>query len=180
MRIILTIFLLTSPVLAQDRAAVAKAAAACGPADVQFDVSTDKIKHPAASPDDGKASVYVVEVYENLTDTIKIGSPTTKVGLDGAWVGANRGNSYFFFFVDPGEHHLCANWQSHLRRVSKLVSLAGFRDEAGKVYYFRARVLPQSGAVGGQVASLELEPVNSDEGQLLVASSSFSTSHSKK
>src|SRR5436853_2355200 len=34
--------------------------------------------------------------------------------------------------------------------------------------------------VGGQVASLELEPVNSDEGQLLVASSSFSTSHPRK
>src|SRR5438874_1871094 len=74
----------------------------------------------------------------------------------------------------------CANWQSHLRRVSKLVSLAGFKAEAGKVYYFRARIIPQSSAVGGQVASLELEPVNSDDGQLLVASSSFSTSHPRK
>jgi len=177
---ILSILLFTSPVFAQDSAAVAKAAAACGPADVQLDVSTDKNKHPAATPDGGKALVYVVEVYEKLVDTINIGSPTTKVGLDGAWVGANKGNSYFFFFVDPGEHHLCANWQSHLRRVSKLVSLAGFKAEAGKAYYFRARIIPQSSAVGGQVASLELEPVNSDDGQLLVASSSFSTSHPRK
>jgi len=49
----LAILLLASPVFAQDKAAVAKATAACGPADVQFDVSTDKNQHPAAKPDDG-------------------------------------------------------------------------------------------------------------------------------
>src|ERR1019366_9119074 len=41
----------------------------------------------------------------------------TKVGLDGAWVGANQGSSYFFFATTSGEHHLCVTGNRAWRRV---------------------------------------------------------------
>jgi hypothetical protein len=100
-RTILTILLFTSPVFAQDNTAVAKAAAACGPTDVQFDVSTDKNKHPAATPDGGKALVYVVEVYEKLVDTINIGSPTTNSGIGWSLGGGEQGQLLFLLFRRP-------------------------------------------------------------------------------
>jgi hypothetical protein len=37
---------------------------------------------------------------------------TVRIGLDGTWAEASHGKSYFAFSVTPGEHHLCANWQS--------------------------------------------------------------------
>jgi hypothetical protein len=43
-----------------------------------------------------------------------IGQAPTEVGMDGAWVGANQGSSYFFFAAAPGEHHLCIHGQSRL------------------------------------------------------------------
>jgi hypothetical protein len=84
--------------------------------------------------------VYVVEdqQFKYVKDV------TTRVGLDGAWVGANRGNSYFVFLVEPGKHHLCADWLNakspgHMSGTSyanRLVSLAEFTAEVGKEYYF--------------------------------------------
>src|SRR4029077_11715663 len=73
--------------------------ASCGPDKERFDVTTDKEKHPTGTPQAGKALVYVIG------EGIKaISQETVRVGLDGAWIGANRGASYFFFSVDPGEH----------------------------------------------------------------------------
>ncbi|MFY9531896.1 MAG: hypothetical protein WAR24_23580 [Candidatus Acidiferrales bacterium] len=40
--LVLLLLLLASPVFAQDQAAVARAAAGCGPDQVEFDVKTDK------------------------------------------------------------------------------------------------------------------------------------------
>ncbi len=38
--------------------------------------------------------------------------PTVKWGVDGNWVGATQRDTYFYLSVDPGEHHLCAEWES--------------------------------------------------------------------
>lgn len=64
----------------------------------------------------------------------------TKVGMDGNWMGANHGNSYLLFTADPGEHHLCLNWQSVFVVRSRAFAMANFTAEEGKTYYFRARV----------------------------------------
>ena len=53
-------------------------------------------------------------------------------------------------------------------------SMAGFTAEAGKVYYFRARLFPGHGDY-----SVDLDLINSDEGKFLVASSAFCVSHAK-
>jgi hypothetical protein len=97
------------------------------------------------------------------------------VGLDGAWVGANQGSSYFFFTAEPGEHHLCVNWQSWIGFKSRAFAMANFTAEPGGVYYFRSRVI-----FTRQDYIFDLDPLNSDQGKFLVASSAFSVSHPKK
>ena len=72
--------------------------------------------------------------------------------MDGAWVGANNGNSYFALTVDPGEHHLCASWQSSVSRAKKNIDVGSFTAEAGKVYYFAANISMTGGGGGGMVA----------------------------
>ena len=170
------VILLAASALAQGQTAVSAAEAACGPYGTQFDTKTDAAASPTVHAADGKALVYVVEdqQFKYLKDV------TTRVGLDGAWVGANRGNSYFVFLVDPGKHHLCADWlhaeqPGHPSRGYRLVSLAELTAEAGEAYYFRART---TGA-GDENPSLDLEPVNSDEGRLLVSTARLSISNPK-
>lgn len=164
-------------VLAQDQAAAARAAAGCGADGVDFGVKTDKSKHPLAQPEAGKALVYVLE-YERRNTTFNIGNGgiTTRVGLDGHWVGANHGASYFFFSVDPGEHRLCTNWQSSFKTFSKLGSATSFLAEAGKVYFFRVEVelRPE------HLPAVRIDPVDNADGQFQISSSAFSTSHPKE
>jgi len=100
---------------------------------------------------------------------------TTKVGLDGVWIGAVHHSSYLSFAADPGERHLCANLQSDFDPESRLVVLAHFTAEAGKVYYFRTRVLD---ARNGSL--FDLDPIDSDQGRLFVADYPLSISHPKK
>jgi len=100
------------------------------------------------------------------------GTPTIRVGLDGSWVGANRRASNLFFPVQPGEHHLCADWQSAYDVQPSLVNL---RAEPGQTYYFRTPITAHPGFY-----TVDFEPVNGDEGRLLVETSSLSDYHSKK
>jgi hypothetical protein len=97
-----------------------------------------------------------------------------RVGLDGKWVGAAKGDSYLSFSVDPGEHHLCTRWQSHWKRFSDKAAFAGFTADSGQIYYFRARIIE-----GQNNFALDFEPVNGDEGKYLVASSAVSVSKPK-
>ena len=177
MNAIVIVAVLAWPAFAADQATVAAAASSCGPGNIQFDVKTEKNQHPTALAQDGKALVYIVEAFEKPKN--QLAKPTTKVGLDGIWVGANKDNSYFFFPVEQGDHHLCVAWQSSLKGYSKKVALTNFSAETGKTYYFRARISEHDEG-GGAWFTLDLEPVNSDEGQLLIASSAFSASHQKK
>lgn len=98
------LFLLTCPAFA-----TAQTDSACGPAKVKFDIRTTKQLRASPAAQSDKALVYF------LQDDLKYNTaprPTTRFAIDGAWVGATHANSYFYVFVDPGEHHLCANWQS--------------------------------------------------------------------
>ena len=168
-RSFLLLLLFAWPAFAQESESAARTAAGCGPGSTHFEVSTDKKQHPAPPPDSGKAIVFVVEDIER--------GPTMKVGLDGAWVGANKGKSYFFFSVDPGEHHLCTNWQSSVfkQTAKRIGSATTIVTEAGKTYYFRIMVDGESAS-----RNIRLTPVEKAEAQFLIAASPLSTSHSKK
>jgi len=150
---------------------------ACGPVTAHFDTQT-AVSQAVAQPVEGKSQIYVIEVFDKVVG--EISRPTLRVGVDGNWMGADKGNSYVAFSVDPGEHHLCTNWQSRLKRLSKEAAFLGFTAEAGKIYFFRARITEHGGSTGASSFSLDLDQVNDDEGKYLVASSSSSISHIKK
>jgi hypothetical protein len=173
---LLIVVLLTLPAFGQDQAAVDRAAAGCGPDKVQFDVKTDKHPQSEAQPEAGKALVYVFENEKRDRDALPILNVTTRIGFDGQWVGANHGESYLFFSAAPGDHSLCASWQSSLSMYSKLASAASLTAEAGKVYYFQTKVDERN----HHQPAVRLEPVDPAEAKLLLAGFSLSSSHPKK
>jgi len=128
---LLVVVILTLPALAQDQHP-ARTSAGCGLATIAFDVKGDKGPHSITPPDAGKAAVYVIQWEKLDVDTFHIGAVTTRVGLDGSWQGANRGDSFLLFSVDPGEHHICVDWQSSLRELAKAGSAVTLTSEAEK------------------------------------------------
>ena len=159
---------------AQDKPTGVAVAPGCGPMDAKFDVKTDKTQHPITAAESGKAVVYFVEDDSHFQSTPK---PTTRIGVDGSWVGANHGNSYFYLSVEPGEHHLCASWQSWVGIGSRnQAAAAHFTAVAGGVYYFTVK---NSWLRESMIMGIELLPLDSDQGQLLASKFSFSASHAK-
>jgi hypothetical protein len=172
---VLAVLLHPPPAFAQNNPTGTAVAPGCGAPDAKFDVKTGKEQHPTARPDHAKALVYFIEDDSDFDSTPK---PTTRMGLDGRWVGATHGNSYFYISVDPGEHHLCASWQSTviLRQGHQTVA-AHFTADPGGVYYFRVR---NAWWLDHGSARIDLEPLDSDEGQVLASKFSLSTFHLKK
>jgi hypothetical protein len=109
----------------------------CGDDKVKFDVATKKNQPAPAGPAGGKAQIVLIETLDGC---VTCGTATTRFGMDGAWVGANKGSSYFTLDAAPGEHHLCTDWQSEFDFLKQKVGLISFTAEAGKVYYFEAKV----------------------------------------
>ena len=103
---------------------------ACGDDKVKFDVTTEESQAAPAAPAEGKAQIIFIET-ENERVTLA-GDATIRFGMDGAWVGANNGNSYFALTVDPGVHHLCASWQSSLGAFKKNIDLTPLNEDEGK------------------------------------------------
>ncbi len=151
----------------------------CGDDKVQFDVKAQKDQPAPVPPDSAKAQIIFVENFaqnEGICVECKV---TTRVGVDGAWVGANHGNSYFAYAVDPGEHHLCVDWQSNFGRLKKKVGLASLTAEAGKVYYYQIKVrIKQYDTTTEQY--LELTPLDLDEGKYLVKINPVAIASAKK
>jgi len=146
--------------------------AACGPRNAGFDVNLDRSQHALAEPEPGKARIYFIH-EAGTSFAHPPGYPTLRLGMDGVWVGANHGDSWFSVSVEPGEHHVCATLQSSL--VAYREELAHFTAEAGKTYYYRTRLV-----VSGSVELLELDSIDSDQGKFLIASYPLSVSRPKK
>jgi hypothetical protein len=166
MRFIGLVMLFAVSAFAQVPPAVAPAA--CGPESVSFNVKLDQSQRSLAQPEPGKAWVYFIQ--EKGADAFGV---TTQIGLDGTWVGANRNSSYFALSVEPGEHHVCADVHSFRGHP---VGLVHFTAEAGRVYYFDARI------VYGEEAAVNLffGAVDSDQAKYLIASLPLSASNPKK
>jgi hypothetical protein len=168
----LLISLLTSPAFAEDQPAASTRAPGCGALGTKFDVKTDKDPHPV-QPEAGKALLYFIQ---DDAAFITRPRPTTRMGVDGAWVGATHSNSYLYVSVNPGVHHLCASWESAEGSGDLEEAAAHFTAEAGGMYYFEAINVYSADAS----KSVRLNLLDSDEGQLLVDRSSFSASRPKK
>lgn len=163
MKTVAAIVLLSCCALAQDRTAISRAEAGCGPQDAKFELKAEP-GHPVPTPEHGKALIYFVAD----------GNLTSIFGVDGKWVGAVSGGRYFFVPIDPGEHHVCAMLPSVHRERGPRVSVHSLKAEPGGTYYFRTRLV---GIDTGFF--LQLDQLDSDEGRWFVAWHSFSTSHPK-
>jgi hypothetical protein len=158
---------------------------ACGPDQAKFEVQRQAHSHPTGTPESGRALVYVFGDSELDNTAIHIGGLITRVGLDGAWVGAYEHKSYTYFSVNPGEHRLCTSQQSSLKsRRDNNASAITFTAEEGKVYYFRTQPTPASLArsTASQVPNgeVELAAVDPAQAQLMVPKWAYSTSQPKK
>jgi hypothetical protein len=137
---------------------------ACGPRGEQFMVEQVKGQPPTAS-EPGKALVYFIQLED---------SPifTTRIGLDGDWVGVIQHDSYIFASVTPGEHHACAASQD---RKHPGAEFAHFTAEAGKNYYYLVR-----GITGGVTYTLLFGAADRDEALYLIAADPQSVAHPKQ
>jgi hypothetical protein len=171
----LVFFLLAAPAFAQNKLTDTALVPACGLDNSKFEVQTAKAQNTSMQADAGTALVVFIE---DDSEFASHPAPTTRAGLDGSWIGATHGNSFLSFSVDPGEHHLCASWQTSviLGRGHKTAA-AHFTAEAGAVYYFRVK---NTWARDVGSPGITLSPLDSDEGQLLTNKYSLSTSHPKK
>lgn len=162
----LLLFAVSASATAQTADAIYKQA--CGPMDASFEVEQVKGQPPAA-PEPGKALVYFIQ---------KESGPyfTTRVGLDGSWVGVIQHDSYVFVSVVPGEHHACAATQDRKHPGAELVH---FTAEAGNVYYYLVRGI--AGSTGsGDFATMVFSAADRDEAHFLIASDPMSVSKPKQ
>jgi hypothetical protein len=166
MRTALIFFLLALPTWAQEKATTAATGPACGPNNIKFDVTLDKSQHAVAQPEPGKALIYFIQDIGEQHFGV---TALTWIALDGAWVGANKNNSYFSVSLQPGEHHMCSILRSEW--LGHPVEFAHFTAEAGKVYYFRARYT---------AGFLFIDAVDNDEARYLIDTYPQSVSQPKK
>ena len=115
-------------------------------------------------------------------------TPPLRFGVDGQWLGANRGNSYFAVDVVPGIHHLCALSQGSLGPSKPEVRWVNFAAAADRVYYFVANLSVISRLQGvGLDGTLELQQgavnfaqVSEEEGKRRMKASPLSVWRRKK
>jgi len=150
---------------------------ACGDDKVKFDVSTKSHQPAPAPPAAGKAQIVFVENENHMLGPFMYA--TVRFGLDGAWAGANNNNSYFAVTVDPGIHHLCANWQSALPMIKKYIDVASFTAEPGKVYYFAANVIVTPTGGNNVNYDFNLAQLDDDAGQYRVKAWKLATATPK-
>ena len=162
-KMVLTAFLFAASALAQN------SSSACGSEDVSFNVKLDQSHSSLPKTEPGKASVVFIQDFGARKFGIGV-HVISRIGVDRSWVGAIKDNSYLPVFLEPGEHHICINLDSHL--LGNPVEFAHFTAEAAKVYYFRSRYIS-----GG---NLLLEPVDSDEAKYQIAMFPLSVSEPKK
>jgi hypothetical protein len=145
----------------------------CGDDKVKFDVATQEGQPAPPAPPASKAQIILIQTENQMVSPFS--DATIRFGMDGSWVGANNGNSYFALTVDPGVHHLCASWQSVLGTLKKNVGLTLFTAEPGSIYYFAAQVTVTS----RDNVTFALSQLNEDEGKYRLKLSKLSTSNPK-
>jgi hypothetical protein len=158
---------------------------ACGNEKVKFDIQLKKNAPTPDGPEAGKGQVVFIETSERPP---KIGcldagvscNDVGRFGVDRAWVGATKGNSYFAISLEPGVHHLCAV----LGRKADAETLT---VEAGKTYYFQIEYKAEGTQYGTpehpnyQVnEKVEFSLLNEDNGKYRVKASALSIAIPKR
>lgn len=144
----------------------------CGDDKIHFDVKLGKGQPLPAGPEPGQAQMVFIETLDKEGTCIRCVS-TTRVGMDGKWVGADEGNSYFAVSVPPGEHNLCADVQSKSGRLQ--LGMGTLTAEAGKTYYYRLKLIWNYLDGSSPYSDLELVPIGADEAKYRLKAFALST-----
>jgi hypothetical protein len=131
--------------LAPLRAAARVLPEACGEEGFKFKVTVQKGAAPMPAPVPGKARLVFIETLDK--HGVLGPAPTVRYAVDGGWVGANKGDSYFILDVDPGVHQVCANWQA-VNTTGRNFGLAQLNAAADHTYYFEAAILEAAESAG--------------------------------
>jgi hypothetical protein len=167
-KIMLLVLVCAAPVYGQNATTDFRTGAGCGPQKTQYEVTLDAPEKGVIAPSPGKARVYVLEIV-GMNNT----GVTTRIGVDGQWVGANTGKGYVSFEVEPGDHNICADWQSIMKARQEDGAAMVMRAEEGKTYYFVVGILIQA-------LDFNLTEVDEAEGQWLLSISQKSEWTQKK
>jgi hypothetical protein len=136
----------------------------CEPQKMAFNVSVERSAPTPVIPT-GKALVYV-------TFDIVAGNEAN-LAADGELVGGARNHTYFYFFLNPGEHHLCGWTRVKWVGVCRLrLSVA-----AGETYYLELNI---QGNRGGAKTSMRLQPLDPDQGIEMLRHLKYSHSVARK
>jgi hypothetical protein len=100
---------------------------ACGTENVNYHAQTKKDQRPTPEAPADKALIYVMRPT-NFGYNIH-----SKLAVDGKWMGTNRGKTYFYFTIDPGEHHFCSE-AANQDAVTMAV-------KPGKTYYLQQHLI---------------------------------------
>ncbi len=155
---------------------------ACGNEKAQFSVKTRKNQSVPPLPAQGMAQLVFIEQVDAsaMGGCLGCNMFTTRFGMDGNWVGAAKGNTYFAIDVVPGEHHLCAYWKTIQAARGKNVGVASVQVEAGKVDYIQATIKDEEMDTSAPVWVLNLSRLSEDEGKYHVKISALAVSKPKK
>ena len=155
-------------IVAMAEAQSASVASACGQPNTKFDVKVSPYVAPGAETE--RAIMFIIE--RDLTARTLV-TPSTRLGMDGEWLGATKGNSYSFFVVTPGIHHLCAN--------TRFGGVGGVGDaflhfdaKPGATYFFEVRNTRVE-----ELHDVSLVQVDEDEGKHLLSTSAFVSSRQR-
>lgn len=140
---------------------------ACGAEEITFRVTAAR-DHSRLLPAGTKANVYVLQ---DILDSPTLGASTTRIGMDGKWLGANRKRSYSAFTINAGLHHICVDWYDNANPRSLVL----YRLDAvpGGVYYLRTRLLSAfpgatAPSLSEAIFQLDMQMVDADEGEFLL------------
>jgi hypothetical protein len=129
-----TFFLIASAAAVVTFASYAHAATlpqGCGVNSADFKVKTVRHESLPSSADSGKARIIFVQKLDGDFSA----DPTTRFAIDGNWVGADKGDSYFAANIEPGKHKLCAGRQGRTDEDKANVAAGTLSVEPGKTYY---------------------------------------------
>jgi hypothetical protein len=127
---------LTAAVLSSIPALAAGLPEGCGPADTQYKVKLDKKAQRPGAPQPDQAQIVFVETLDGEFST----GPVSRFAIDGNWVGASKGASYFAITVAPGTHQVCASRQSGAALERQNVGALSVQAQAGKTYYLGFKI----------------------------------------
>jgi hypothetical protein len=122
------------------------AQAACGPLQEQPPIPAPDVTLPAQIPP-GMARVYIITYALGSTFSH---TPSTRIGMDGQWIGQSRPYKYLTVDVPPGVHHFCALMPPHgsvpfsillmmNMHGGNQVALNWIDAQAGQTYYLLSR-----------------------------------------